>query len=69
MAKAPRKSAPQTSASGYYAVQLARAFPDHGFTYRPSHDLTVDEATLARMQAEPDLVLSATPAEVSDGVA
>ena len=65
MAKAPRKSK-----SGYHAVQIARAWPDAGYTYLPSHDdLTVDDATLARMQAEPGLVLSATPTEVSDGAA
>jgi len=61
MAKAPRKSK-----SGYYSVQIARAWPDNGFTYSPAHAITADEETLARMQAESGLVLSATPAESID---
>ncbi|TPG14365.1 hypothetical protein [Sphingomonas oligophenolica] len=49
-------------ASGYHRVDLARAwddplFPD--FRYKPSHDIRVDDATLARMRAEPGLVTSA----------
>ncbi len=52
------------STSGFYSVQLARAwrdpaFPD--FLFKPGTEIRVDEPTLARMQAEPDLVTHAIP--------
>ena len=53
---AGRAKTPKNASS---TVQLARswrdpAFPD--FLYKPGDDITVDAATLERMQAEPELV-------------
>ena len=49
----------------YWKVEIARPwrdppFPDH--LYKPGDDITVDAATLERMQAEPDLVTNVVAA-------